>query len=104
MVLEILVAHLRIYLINLFYHWDPSWLIVWIIVPWEYLLLQIESIEIEYLIGIQTNWNWIWSQNQYSKMADKSILIGNIKAILDQTEEQIRPIFTEVMTPDNKLE
>ena len=36
-------------------------------------------------------------------MADKSILIGNIKAILDQTEEQIRPIFTEVMTPDNNI-
>ena len=34
-------------------------------------------------------------------MADKSILTGNIKAILDQTEEQIRPIFTEVMTLDN---
>ena len=36
-------------------------------------------------------------------MADKSIPIGNIKAILDQTEEKIRLIFTEVMTPDNNI-
>ena len=74
----------------------PSWLIICNIVPWEFLLLYIESLEIGYLIGISNKLklNLIKGSKKKSNMSElleKTLaLIAKDKEILKLKAELAR--------------